>query len=89
MGKSSADASGVTLSLRDVEVSNSRGAGQLLQTADSLAGSFLDSLLETLSVTINYGDITAGEAGSEPAFDTFSFGVDARGVTLYLDLLPI
>ena len=85
----SADASGISLSVRDVQVSNGRGSGQLLQAADSLAGNYLDSLLQTLSLTINYGEITGGEAGSETSFDIFSFNVDSRGITLYRDLLPI
>lgn len=83
----SAGPRGVTLALGDVEVSNGRGSGRLLEHADDLAGSYLDALLETLSVTINYDAILAGERGTPAEVETFQLNVDGRGISLYLDLV--
>jgi len=83
----SAGPGGVSFALDDLEVTGGRGAGSILQSADQLAGHYLDELLETVQVTVNYDAFTGGEAGSTADLETFQFNVDGRGLTLYLDVL--
>ncbi|MBN1945339.1 MAG: hypothetical protein JW797_06650 [Bradymonadales bacterium] len=78
---------GVSFALQDVEVTGSRGSGQILARADELAGGFLDALLAHLAVTVNYDQIFGGQRSEQPQMQTFQFGVDGRGLSLYLDLL--
>jgi hypothetical protein len=82
-----ANPSGVSFAVRDIEVSGGRGSGQLLERADQLAGGFLDALVDTLEVTVNYDEIFGGERGGRADVETFEFLVDGGGVRLYLDLV--
>ena len=79
--------SGVAFSLSDVAVDQGSGTGVILQQSDQLAGRFLETLAEKMSVTANYREIFGGELREQPSVETFRASLDARGITVYLDLL--
>ena len=82
-----ATSSGVSFALDNVEITNTRGTGQILEAADQLAGGFIDSLVSTLEVTVNYDQVFGGEAEQQSDMETFQANIDGRGVSLFLNVL--
>lgn len=82
-----ATSQGISFALDNVEITNTRGTGQILEAADQLAGGFIDSLVSTLEVTVNYDQVFGGEAGQQSDMETFQANIDGRGVSLFLNVL--
>lgn len=74
--------------VQDVAVSDGQGIGELL-TNDWATGALVDGLLDTLQFTINYDQIFGGEAQEQPEMGAFQANIDARGISVYLNVMDI
>lgn len=75
--------------VQDVAVTGGEGVGQLFTQADWLTGGFVNALVDTLDVTVNYDQVFGGEAGATPEMGAFAFNIDGRGVSVYLNVLDL
>jgi hypothetical protein len=73
--------------IQDVEITGGEGFGSLLNADSWAGGQFIDSLVDTLNITINYDQIFGGEEGSPAEMGPFQFNIDSRGVSVYLNVL--
>jgi hypothetical protein len=73
--------------VQDVEITGGEGFGSLLNADSWAGGQFIDSLVDTLNITINYDQIFGGEEGSPAEMGPFQFNIDSRGVSVYLNVL--
>ncbi len=71
----------------DFHFTDGQGVGLLLSETDWLSSAFINALLETLDITINYEDFLAGEAGAQPAMDPVNFNIDGRGITVFFNFI--
>ena len=81
-----ASPSGVTFNVDDVEVRSGTGSGVLLEYGAAMAGDFLDRVIETMQVTVNYDEVFSGEAESDTELETFEATLDDQGFTLLLSV---
>jgi hypothetical protein len=71
----------------DFHFTEGQGVGLLLSETDWLSSAFINALLETLDITINYEDFLAGEAGTEPEMGPVEFNIDGRGITVFFNFV--
>ena len=77
--------------LQDVltDLLSGEGFGRLLSEEAWGTGALVDSLLSTLDFTVNYDQIFGGEAGDQPEMGAFQASIDARGISVYLNVTDI
>ena len=85
MGLSIGD-NGFAFTVQDVEITGGRGFGSLLGNSWA-GGELLNSLLSTLDITVNYDQIFGGERAEQAEMGTFQANIDARGITVYLNII--
>ena len=85
MGLSIGDG-GFAFTVQDVEITGGRGFGSLLGNSWA-GGELLNSLLSTLDITVNYNQIFGGERAEQAEMGTFQANIDARGITVYLNII--
>lgn len=73
--------------VQDVEITGGEGFGSLLNADSWAGGEFINSLVSTLDITVNYDQIFGGETGDAAEMGAFSFNIDGRGITVYLNVL--
>lgn len=76
-------------SVQDVALDSGTGIGRLLSEDAWGTGALVDALLSTLDFTINYDQIFGGEAGSQPEMGAFQANIDARGISVYLNVADL
>ncbi len=72
--------------VQDVDVTGGQGIGELLSSDTWGTGALVDGLLDTLQFTVNYDQIFGGEAASQPEMGAFQANIDARGISVYLNI---
>jgi hypothetical protein len=73
--------------VQDVEITGGEGFGSLLNADTWAGGEFINSLVNTLDITVNYDQIFGGETGDEAEMGAFAFNIDGRGISVYLNVL--
>lgn len=79
------------LAVQDVQVTDSAGAGQLLQYASSWAGSdFLQNVVNFSELTLNYDRFSLpNNLQADMSAEAFELNLDARGLSLFLNIEQI
>lgn len=79
------------LQVQNVQVTDSAGAGQLLQYASSWAGSdFLDRLVGFSELTLNYDRFSLpNNLQADMSAEAFALSLDGRGLSLFLNIEQI
>jgi hypothetical protein len=75
--------------VQDVSITDGQGIGQLLTNDNWGTGALVDGLLDTLQFTVNYDQIFGGEAQEQPEMGAFQANIDARGISVYLNVTDI
>jgi hypothetical protein len=75
--------------VQDVAVTGGQGVGQLFSNDSWGTGVLVDSLLDTLQFTVNYDQIFGGETGEQPEMGAFQANIDARGISVYLNVADL
>lgn len=75
--------------VQDVAVTGGEGVGQLFSNDAWGTGVLVDSLLDTLQFTVNYDQIFGGETGEQPEMGAFQANIDARGISVYLNVADL
>ena len=75
--------------VQDVSVTDGQGVGQLLTNDNWGTGALVDGLLDTLQFTVNYDQIFGGEAQEQPEMGAFQANIDARGISVYLNVADL
>lgn len=76
-------------SIRDVAVDSGQGFGRFLSEDAWGSGALVDSLLSTLEFTVNYDQIFGGETEEQPEMGAFQANIDARGISVYLNVADL
>ncbi|TVQ95588.1 MAG: hypothetical protein EA398_17575 [Deltaproteobacteria bacterium] len=82
----SAAPEGVRFSVRDVRYENTRGSATALERFDALSGGLMDTVLNTLDLTVNYDGLLVGEAENTMPVETLQASIDGRGLRVFFNL---
>ncbi len=74
--------------VQDIGFAGGQGAGSLFGASDWVTSQFVDAMLSTLDFTVNYDQVFGGEAGDQAQMGAFRASIDARGVGVYLNVIP-
>ncbi len=75
------------LAVADFHITEGQGVGLLLSESDWLTSAFINALLETLEITINYSEFMGGEAQDPAEMAPVEFTIDGYGIGIYANFL--
>lgn len=73
-------------SVQDFAITDGDGIGSLFSEDNWLTGPLVDQLLTTLDFTVNYDQVFGGEMLEQGGMNAFQANIDARGVSVFLNL---
>ena len=76
----------VAISVDNIQVIHGEGIGELFNANTWIASDFINALLASLELTVNYGDIEVDSEGTEAIPNATALLIDGRGITIHLDL---
>lgn len=75
--------------IRDVQVTETAGIGQIFTQTDTLTNGLLTSVVDTLDLTVNYDKIFGGESETQSRMGPVRATIDSRGISVFLNVLDL